>query len=332
MPPNLLSGDDGKQLADYVATSQGSAGRRCPRDARPRHRRERLPRRLRLRSCAGAATTSRRSSGAQAPSPRARGPSRGDLTDGPALARRSPPSDRSASSTSPPRSPPSAIPSAIQAVNVDGTRRLLEACRAAGEPRVRLRLDGRDRRGRRRAARRGHAAASADGSTAAPAGGRGDAARVRSARRVVIRPSHVYGARRLVRGGVRQAPAPTGAVRGHRRGENLWTWSGSRTSRAPWPTPRSARPPAAFHVADDEPISFYDFIALTAKALGVGAPRRVPARLAALVGGRGRDHGGGALGARRRTRASSASWAGRRAGRPRARACPTPSRKLAARV
>jgi nucleoside-diphosphate-sugar epimerase len=41
-----------------------------------------------------------------------------------------------------------------------------------------------------------------------------------------------------------------------------------------------------YHAADDEPIRFYDFIALTAKALGVGPPRRVPAALARLAAGR----------------------------------------------
>ena len=43
---------------------------------------------------------------------------------------------------------------------------------------------------------------------------------------------------------------------------------------------------ALYHVVDDEPIRYYDFIALTAKALGVGRPRRIPAALARLVGGR----------------------------------------------
>jgi nucleoside-diphosphate-sugar epimerase len=45
-------------------------------------------------------------------------------------------------------------------------------------------------------------------------------------------------------------------------------------------------PSAIYHAADDEPIRFYDFIALTAKALNVGAPRRVPAALARLAAGR----------------------------------------------
>ena len=43
---------------------------------------------------------------------------------------------------------------------------------------------------------------------------------------------------------------------------------------------------AVYHVVDDEPIHYYDFVALTAEALGVGPPRRVPAWLARLVAGR----------------------------------------------
>src|SRR3954470_9375007 len=43
---------------------------------------------------------------------------------------------------------------------------------------------------------------------------------------------------------------------------------------------------AVYHAVDDEPIRFYDFIALTAKALGVGPPRRIPAALARIAAGR----------------------------------------------
>ena len=41
-----------------------------------------------------------------------------------------------------------------------------------------------------------------------------------------------------------------------------------------------------YHVADDEPIAFRDFVALAADALGVGPPRSIPAGLARLVAGR----------------------------------------------
>ncbi len=37
---------------------------------------------------------------------------------------------------------------------------------------------------------------------------------------------------------------------------------------------------------DDEPITFYDFMALTAGRLGLGAPRRIPASVAQLLAGR----------------------------------------------
>jgi nucleoside-diphosphate-sugar epimerase len=46
-----------------------------------------------------------------------------------------------------------------------------------------------------------------------------------------------------------------------------------------------AAPGSIYHVADDEPITFYDFMALTARELGLGAPRRIPASLARLVAG-----------------------------------------------
>ncbi len=42
---------------------------------------------------------------------------------------------------------------------------------------------------------------------------------------------------------------------------------------------------STYHVADDEPIHYYDFAALTAEALGKGAPRHIPAWLARLAAG-----------------------------------------------
>jgi len=41
-----------------------------------------------------------------------------------------------------------------------------------------------------------------------------------------------------------------------------------------------------YHVVDDEPIRYFDFVSLAAQALGVGGPRRIPAWLAARVAGR----------------------------------------------
>jgi len=80
---------------------------------------------------------------------------------------------------------------------------------------------------------------------------------------VVIRPSHVYGP-----GGWY-----AGELIAHLRQPGRFAVIGST-------------PGSLYHVADDEPISFYDFMALTAAELGIGAPRRIPAALARLVAGR----------------------------------------------
>jgi nucleoside-diphosphate-sugar epimerase len=47
----------------------------------------------------------------------------------------------------------------------------------------------------------------------------------------------------------------------------------------------TAPPGSVYHVVDDEPITFYDFMSLTAEALGLGPPRRLPAGLARLIAG-----------------------------------------------
>src|SRR5260370_33061802 len=46
-----------------------------------------------------------------------------------------------------------------------------------------------------------------------------------------------------------------------------------------------AQPGRVFHCADDTPITYYDFVALTAEALGRGRPRRIPAAGARLAAG-----------------------------------------------
>jgi nucleoside-diphosphate-sugar epimerase len=103
---------------------------------------------------------------------------------------------------------------------------------------------------------------------------------------VILRPSHVYGP-----GGwfeeefVKRLRAPGRfAVVGS--GENWWdvvhvddvaSAFVSAAERAPAGT--------VFHVVDDEPIHYYDFVAVTAEALGVGPPRRIPVWLARLAAG-----------------------------------------------
>jgi nucleoside-diphosphate-sugar epimerase len=103
---------------------------------------------------------------------------------------------------------------------------------------------------------------------------------------VVIRPSHVYGpggwyANELVA----QLRRPGRfAVIGS--GENLWdVVHVSDVVEALILAAESAPAGSIYHVADDEPITFYDFMALTARSIGLGAPRRIPAALARIVAG-----------------------------------------------
>ncbi len=105
---------------------------------------------------------------------------------------------------------------------------------------------------------------------------------------VVIRPSHVYGP-----GGwyglelVPRLRAPGRfAVIGS--GANLWdvVHVEDVATALLLAVTAEAATGRVYHVADDEPISFYDFMALTASELGVGPPRRIPAALARVVAGR----------------------------------------------
>jgi nucleoside-diphosphate-sugar epimerase len=174
----------------------------------------------------------------------------------------------------------------IQAVNVDGTRRLVEACRAAGSPRFVFAstvVTG-DAHG-----------ALLDEQSELPvqtAYGRSKQAGERLVREsglpaAIIRPSHVYGA-----GGwyveefvTRLRQPGRFAVIG--KGDNWWdVVRVEDVATALCEAAERAPAGALYHVADDEPITFRDFIALTAEALGVGPPRSIPAPIARLAGGR----------------------------------------------
>ncbi len=101
-----------------------------------------------------------------------------------------------------------------------------------------------------------------------------------------MRPSHVYGpggwyAQELV---ARLRQPGRFAVIG--RGENLWDVVHVDDVVSALVLGVEIAPAGSiYHVADDEPISFYDFMALTAEALGVGPPRRIPAFLARTIAG-----------------------------------------------
>jgi nucleoside-diphosphate-sugar epimerase len=103
---------------------------------------------------------------------------------------------------------------------------------------------------------------------------------------VILRPSHVYGpggwyAHELV---ARLRQPGRFAVIGS--GANLWdVVHVDDVVEAISLATEHAAPGSLYHLADDEPITYYDFMALTASTLGVGRPRRIPAALARLVAG-----------------------------------------------
>ncbi len=103
---------------------------------------------------------------------------------------------------------------------------------------------------------------------------------------VIVRPSHVYGpggwyAEELV---PRLRQPGRFAVIG--RGANLWdVVHVDDVAAALCLAADSAAPGSIYHVVDDQPITYRDFMALTAEALGVGAPRSIPAAIARLVAG-----------------------------------------------
>jgi nucleoside-diphosphate-sugar epimerase len=176
-------------------------------------------------------------------------------------------------------------PKKIDEANVEGTRRLIAACEAAGVRRMVFTstvVTG-DAKG-----------AVLDEESELPvetAYGRSKQAGERLLREssledVVIRPSHVYGpggwfAEEFVN---RLRQPGRFAVIGS--GDNWWdVVRVEDVASACADAAERAPAGAVYHVVDDEPIRFYDFVALAATALGTGAPRRVPAWLARLAAG-----------------------------------------------
>ena len=139
---------------------------------------------------------------------------------------------------------------------------------------------------------------------------------------VVVRPSHVYGpggwyGEELV---PRLRQPGRFAVIGS--GANLWDVVHVEDVAAAilLAVGDDAANGRVYHVADDEPITYYDFMALTASELASGARGASRRRWRAWLRVATLSMPSCARRARR-TRASRASWAGSRASRPRARAC-----------
>jgi nucleoside-diphosphate-sugar epimerase len=177
-------------------------------------------------------------------------------------------------------------PHKIEEVNVEGTRRLLSACESVGGMRfvfVSTVVTG----------DAGGAVLDEDASLPVQtAYGRSKQEGERLVRNsgvpsIIIRPSHVYGP-----GGwyaheiVRRLRQP-GRVVVIGRGDNWWDVVRVEDVASACVMAAERAPDGAlYHVVDDEPIRYYEFVALTARALGVGSPRRLPVWLARLVTGR----------------------------------------------
>jgi nucleoside-diphosphate-sugar epimerase len=104
---------------------------------------------------------------------------------------------------------------------------------------------------------------------------------------VVIRPGHIYGAGGWYAEEIVKRLRQPGRLAVVGRGENLWDVVRAEDVAAAMVDAAEKAPDGAvFHVADDEPITLYEFVKLTADALGLGPPRRSPAWLASLIAGR----------------------------------------------
>jgi nucleoside-diphosphate-sugar epimerase len=173
----------------------------------------------------------------------------------------------------------------LRAVNVDGMRALIAACKAAGAPRIVFTstvVTG-DARGRLLTedvplpVTTPYGRSKQDGERLLAESG---------LPYVVVRPSHVYGpggwyAEELV---ARLRQPGRFCVIG--RGANWWdVVHVDDVASALLFAVDDAPAATTYHCVDDGPITYYDFMALTARTLGLGPPRRIPKRLARLAAG-----------------------------------------------
>jgi nucleoside-diphosphate-sugar epimerase len=177
-------------------------------------------------------------------------------------------------------------PRKINEVNVNGTRRLLEACRDAGPIRfvfVSTVVTG-----------DAHGAMLTEDSAlpVATAYGRSKQegevlVRASGLTHAILRPSHVYGPGGWYAEEIVKRLKQPGRLVVIGSGANLWdVVRVEDVATACVDAAQSTAAGALYHVVDDEPISYYEFVAATASALGVGPPRRVPEWLARRVTGR----------------------------------------------
>jgi nucleoside-diphosphate-sugar epimerase len=177
----------------------------------------------------------------------------------------------------------------VREVNVEGTARLIEACRAvAGEEGPRIVFSSTvvtgDARGELLSEDRPLPVETPYGRSKQE----GERLVLEAGLpAIVIRPSHVYGSGGWYAEELVPRLRQPGRLAVIGSGANLWdVVHVEDVVSALVLAIDGARPGSTYHVADDQPISFYDFMALTASELGVGAPRRVPAAVARLIAGR----------------------------------------------
>jgi nucleoside-diphosphate-sugar epimerase len=175
----------------------------------------------------------------------------------------------------------------IQDVNVDGTRRLVDALLGLARP-VRLVFTSTVVTGE------------ADGALLTPDGalpvttpyGRSKQEGERIVLEsglpaAVVRPSHVYGPGGWYADEIVPLLRRPGRFAIVGRGENLWdVVHVEDVARACADALERAPAGAVYHCADDEPLTYRAFIELTADALGTGAPRPIPVPIARLAVGR----------------------------------------------
>jgi nucleoside-diphosphate-sugar epimerase len=183
-------------------------------------------------------------------------------------------------------------PQKVYEVNVEGTRRLLDACLGSaraepGSPAPRVVLSSTVVTGDARGAL---LTEDAPLPVTTPYGrSKQEAERLlldSGLPAVIVRPSHVYGpggwyAEELV---ARLRQPGRFVVVGS--GANLWdVVHVDDVVEALLVAASDAAPGSIYHVVDDHPIAYGDFMALTSELLGVGAPRRIPIALARIAAG-----------------------------------------------
>jgi nucleoside-diphosphate-sugar epimerase len=104
----------------------------------------------------------------------------------------------------------------------------------------------------------------------------------------VVRPSHVYGSGGWYAEEIVARLRQPGRLCVVGRGDNWWDVVHVDDVAAALVAALERAPDGAiYHCVDDEPITQRDFVGLTASALGVGAPRSIPAWVARLAAGAG---------------------------------------------